>query len=191
VTAREQEEYKALRETIRERGTARIGIFVIGLLGWTGFVIAVLALALPPVAVILPLVWLAAAFEAVLALHVGVERVGRYLLVFHADAWENAAGAFGPVKGAPVVDPLFARFFFLAAVANMIPLLATTPIVQELVLVVGAHLVFGVRIGVARMAVVRQRRVDTVRFEQLRRSKFERRNGEDGENGEALNTETK
>jgi hypothetical protein len=169
VTAREQEEYKALRETIRERGTARVWVFAVGVLGWAGIVIAVLALALPPVTVILPLVWLAAAFEAVLALHVGVERVGRYLLVFHADAWEKAAGTFGPVKGAAVVDPLFARFFVLAAVANLIPLLATTPIVQELVLVVGVHVVFGARIAIARMAAARQRRVDTGRFEQLRR----------------------
>jgi len=168
VTAREQEEYKALRETIRERGTARVWVFAVGVLGWAGIVIAVLALALPPVAVLVPLVWLAAAFEAVLALHVGVERIGRYLLVFHADAWENAAGTFGQVKGAPAVDPLFARFFILAAVVNLIPLLATAPIVQELLLVVGGHAAFAVRIAVGRMATARQRRVDTVRFEELR-----------------------
>ena len=31
MTPRELEEYRALRETIRERGTARVWIFVVGL----------------------------------------------------------------------------------------------------------------------------------------------------------------
>jgi hypothetical protein len=169
VTPREQEEYTALRATIRERGTTRVWLCVAGLLGWAGLVVAVLAVALPPVATLIPLVALAATFEAVLALHVGVERVGRYLLVFHADDWERVAGTFGRPAGAPAVDPLFTRMFLVAAVVNLSPLLATVPIVQEVIVVAGGHAAFVVRLLVARSAAARQRPIDAARFEELKR----------------------
>jgi hypothetical protein len=86
MTARDQDEYIALRATIRERGTARVCIFAGGLAAWAAASIATAALASTPVAVLLPLLVLAAAFEAVFALHVGVERIGRYLQVFHEGA---------------------------------------------------------------------------------------------------------
>ena len=44
---------------------------------------AVASLAAIPVATLLPLVLLAACFEAIFALHTGVERIGRYLQVFY------------------------------------------------------------------------------------------------------------
>jgi hypothetical protein len=64
---------------------------------------------------------LAAGFEAVFALHVGVERIGRYLQVFHEDAggppaWERHAMAFGPPSAGGRVDPLFSGLFAAAAV---------------------------------------------------------------------------
>jgi hypothetical protein len=168
VTPREQEEYSALRATIRERGTARVWAFVAGLATWAGFVLALLATALPPVATLIPLVALAATFEAVLALHVGVERIGRFLLVFHADAWEQAAGTFGRPRGAAAVDPLFVWVFLTAAVVNLLPLLTATPIAPEWIVVGGAHAGFVVRLAIARGAAARQRQVDTARFEQLK-----------------------
>ena len=82
MTPRELEEYTALRETIRERGTARVWIFVAGLVAWAALVIATAALAALPVATLLPLLILAGTFEAVFSLHAGVERVGRYIQVF-------------------------------------------------------------------------------------------------------------
>ncbi|OLC51784.1 MAG: hypothetical protein AUH43_01735 [Acidobacteria bacterium 13_1_40CM_65_14] len=90
MTAREQEEYSALRATIRERGTTRVWVFLVGLVAWGALTVATAALASTPVAVLLPLLILAAAFEAVLALHVGVERIGRYLQVFYEDQDEDA-----------------------------------------------------------------------------------------------------
>ena len=42
-----------------------------------------------PLATLVPLLVLAAAFECVFALHVGIERVGRYLQVFYEDRWEQ------------------------------------------------------------------------------------------------------
>src|SRR4051812_38040687 len=78
-TPGEQVEYTALRATIRERGTARVCIFAGGIVAWGAVATATAALASTPVSTLLPLVVLAAIFEAVFALHVGVERVGRYL----------------------------------------------------------------------------------------------------------------
>jgi len=170
MTPREQEEYRALRATIRERGTARMWLFALGLAAWGATVTAILGLSLPPVATLVSLVVLAGTFEAVLALHVGVERIGRYLLVFHGDAWEQAAGAFGRPAGALAVDALFGTIFLASTVVNLLPLLTTTPIVQELVLVGGAHLAFVVRLVRARAAAARQRAVDTKRFEELRQA---------------------
>ena len=43
MTDRELEEYRALRDTIRERGTARVWIFVIGFGIWGGLVMATMA----------------------------------------------------------------------------------------------------------------------------------------------------
>ena len=83
MTVREQDEYSALRATIRERGTARVYVFTAGVAAWAAAAIATAALASTPVAALLPLLVLAAAFEGVFALHVGVERIGRYLQVFY------------------------------------------------------------------------------------------------------------
>src|SRR3954469_15811088 len=123
MTEREQVEYSALRATIRERGTARVYIFAGGVAAWGGLVVATAALAPTPIATLLPLLVLACIFEAVFALHVGVERVGRYLQVFHeADGgaqWEHAAMAFGRPRGAATADALFSLAFLLAALFNI------------------------------------------------------------------------
>src|SRR5439155_3058751 len=75
MTGRDAEEYRALRATIRERGTTRVWLFVVGLAVWAALVVATAALAALPIATLLPLLLLAAVFEAVFALHVGVERI--------------------------------------------------------------------------------------------------------------------
>jgi hypothetical protein len=168
VTPREQEEYRVLRETIRERGTARVWIAVVGVLAWAALLVVLLAFALPPVGTLAPLVALAATFEAVLALHVGVERVGRYLFVFHDDHWERIAGDFGRPARALATDPLFCVVFIAAAIVNLTPMLATTPIVQEWVLVGGAHAAFVARVLRARGAAASQRQVDGARFGELK-----------------------
>jgi hypothetical protein len=168
MSERSAEEYSALRATIRQRGTARVYIFALGLAFWAALVVASIVLIVPPVTTVVPLVALAATFEGVYSLHVGVERIGRYLLVFHGDRWEQAAGTFGRQPGAPKTDPLFSTVFLLAALVNLVPLLSTTPIPQELVLVGGAHAAFAVRVVLARAAAGRQRTLDTDRFRQLR-----------------------
>ena len=99
TTPRELQEYTELRATIRERGTARVWIFVIGIVAWSALAVATAALAALPVATLLPLLVLDAVFEAIFGLHTGVERIGRYLQVMleHDDrpGWEEVAMAFG------------------------------------------------------------------------------------------------
>jgi hypothetical protein len=165
---RSAEEYAALRATIRERGTARVYTFALGLAVWGALTVTSAVLVVPPVTTVIPLMVLAATFEGVYSLHTGVERIGRYLLVFHEDRWEQAAGAFGSPAGAPRVDPLFSLVFLFAMLTNLEPLLSTTPIVQELTVVGAAHAVFGARVLQARAAAGRQRLLDTDRFRQLR-----------------------
>ncbi len=172
MTPQEQEEYRALRQTIRERGTAKVWLLVVGMIGWGALTIATSAVASLPVATFLPLLILAATFEAIFNLHVGVERIGRYLQVFHeGDAgWEHTAMTFGrPLKGTGT-DPLFVAHFLIAALLNMVPaLLVEPPPVQLEITVVGAaHLLFVVRVIVARRSASRQRAADLRRFEDMK-----------------------
>ncbi len=174
MTERAQEEYRALRATISERGTARVWIFVAGMAAWGAMTIAIATLASTPLAVLLPLLVLAAAFEAVLSLHVGVERIGRYIQVFFeegAPGWEHAAMAFGRPAGAIATDALFTIPFFLAALCNIGPALILEPMrAAELIVVAGAHVLFVLRMVAARTGAAQQRAIDLERFRQLKQS---------------------
>ena len=172
MTEREQLEYSALRATIRERGTARFYVFAGGFATWSALVVATAALAFSPLATLLPLLVLAAIFETVFALHIGVERIGRYLHVFHEETgvtkWEHAAMAFGRPKGAATTDALFSSPFFLAAVFNVAPAVIVEPTTPELIFIGGAHALFILRLLVARESARRQRAIDQARFEEIR-----------------------
>jgi hypothetical protein len=176
MTVRERHEYRALRATIRERGTARVCIFAGGITAWAAAAIATAAVASSPVATLLPLVVLASMFEAVFALHVGVERIGRYLQVFHEapDAegsarWEDIAMRVGRPAGAATSDALFIVPFAIAALCNIAPALMLEPARVEIVFVGGAHALFALRLVVARQAARRQRAIDLARFQQMKR----------------------
>lgn len=167
------EEFKTLRDTIRERGTARVWVFVAGLVAWGALVIATAALATLPVASLLPLLILGAVFEAVFSLHTGVERVGRYIQVFHeeGDGWENAAMAYGRAYKSGGTDPLFAAVFVIATFLNFVPVLIAEPVATEVVVFGAAHLALLHRIFVCRRAAGRQRAADLERFETLKRAR--------------------
>jgi len=169
MTPHDVEEYTALRDTIRERGTTRVWVFVAGLVGWAGLVIATAALAALPVATLLPLLVLAAVFEAVFALHTGVERIGRYLQVYFEDesGWEHVALAYGRAfRGGP--DPLFTLAFAGAAILNFVPVLIAEPVAIEVAVIGFAHLLFVLRISLARREAGKQREIDLERFERLK-----------------------
>jgi hypothetical protein len=174
MTWREEEEYSALRATIRERGTARVWVFATGIAAWAAVTIATAALASTPIATLLPLLVLAAVFEAVFVLHVGVERVGRYIQVFYETEeahprWEHTAMAFGQPKGAATTDALFSIPFLLAGLFNAAPATITQPTVAELVFIGGAHALFVLRLLVARGVATKQRAIDLERFQQIKR----------------------
>jgi hypothetical protein len=174
MTARELEEYRALRDTIRERGTARVWIFVIGFGIWGGLVMATVSIAALPEATLLPLLALAAVFEAVFALHTGVERVGRYIQVFYeaetSDAlnWEHTAMAFGRAFPSATVDPLFARFFWIATIFNFIPALIAGAVGVEWIGIGLAHVLFIIRVVIAERHAAHQRATDLDHFLKLK-----------------------
>src|SRR5262245_55296437 len=171
MTPREIEEYKALRDTIRERGTARIWIVLIGIATWAILVIAMAAVAALPVATLVPLLVLATAFEIVFALHTSVERIGRYIQVFFegqdSRGWEHAAMAYGRTFGGGS-DPLFANVFRIATIVNIIPAVYANPRPIEWAVVGGLHLLFVVRMLFAARDAGRQRAIDLERFQTLR-----------------------
>ena len=168
-----QEEYRALRATIRERGTARVWVLVAGFVGWGGLAMATAALASLPVATFLPLLVLAVTFEAVFSLHVGVERIGRYLQVFHegtADngGWEHTAMAFGKPLAGTGTDPLFVAHFLIATLLNIMPALLAEPVQLEIAVVGSGHLLFAARVLLAARTSTKQRVADLKRFEELK-----------------------
>jgi hypothetical protein len=176
MTPREIEEYKALRATIRERGTARVWIFIVGMALWASCVSVVAGLASLPVATLLPLLLLAAVFESIFALHFAVERVGRYLQVFYEGAadenatrnWEQTAMAFGKANPSRGIDPLFTVFFIIAGLFNMVPAALAGAIPIEWMVVGTAHLLFIIRVVVAKQHASQQRPLDLKEFERLR-----------------------
>jgi hypothetical protein len=167
MTERELEEYKALRATIRQRGSVRVCVFVAGLAAWSLVSMTANFVSLPVVTLV-PLVLLAGVFEAVFALHIGVERIGRYLQVWHEDRWEHTAMAFGPPPSGTGSDPLFVVFFGLATICNFIPVLLVLPFRVELVVIGGAHALLMIRLFVARQGARRQRIADLERFRALK-----------------------
>src|SRR3954462_14836108 len=93
------EEFAALRATIRERGTVRMVLLPIAFGLWGGAAIATPAAIQLPIGALLPLLVLAAGFKAIYALHINVERIGRYLQVFYETdgGWAPTALNYLPV----------------------------------------------------------------------------------------------
>ncbi len=177
MTPRELEEYIALRATIRERGTARVWIFVVGLALWGVLLLGTAATMLAPVGTLLPLLLLGSVFEAVYALHTGVERIGRYLQVFHESGgtptsarWEHTAMAFGRADARGGPDPLFATLFVLAALCNFIPAMLAGAVPVEWAVIGACHLLFVGRVMLAKRQAAGQRAADLERFETLKNS---------------------
>jgi len=171
MTPRQLEEYRALRDTVRERGTARVWVFLVGIMGWAIVAAATAAYLTVPIYTFLPLLILASTFEAVFSLHVAVERIGRYIQVFletDGNGWEHVAMAVGPPLKGTRADPLFTACFVVADALNVVPALLAQPLPVERNVVLGAHAVLLVRILVARYTAARQRAADLERFTKLK-----------------------
>lgn len=169
-------EYEALRTTIRERGTLRIWLFLAGTSVWGALALGLYAAEQIEGAVTLvPLMALAATFEAVYAVHVGVERIGRFVEVHYESgvrppSWEATSMMYA--KRFPGTGPhaLFVTWFWLAALLNfsLVPPGTFSARPGWLLIRVVAHLVFGWRLWTARRAAAGQRTADLERFSVLK-----------------------
>jgi hypothetical protein len=171
MTPQDLEEYRNLRATISVRGTQRVWIAVVGLSAWGGLLLLALRLETPAWGRLVPLVTLAGVFEAVFALHVGVERIGRYIQVFlerDGSGWEHRAMALASVGAMKFGgDAMFSSIFLAAVVVNALAGVTGAPGPGELVLLVGAHVAALGRMLDARRRAARQRATDLQAFRQL------------------------
>jgi len=165
------EEFVALRATIRERGTIRMLLLPATFGLWAAAIIATTAIIELPIAAILPLLVLAAGFEAIYALHINVERIGRYLQVFHEPdgGWEHVAMAFGQRFPGRGPDALFSTLFLIATALNYLPV-ALGGTRAELVVGGLLHLLLAFHIGTARSRASKQRAQDLERFRDIKTS---------------------
>ncbi len=172
MTPRELDEYRALRDTIRERGTARHWVVLVGLAVWGALALASSVIALPALT-LLPLLVLAASFEVVFTLHTGVERVGRYLQVFYeapgeTAAWEQVAMAYGRTFGGGGIDALFSPIFAVATLLNFVPVALSGSVAIDWTIVGAVHMLFIVRVWAAKRQAAGQRALDLERFTRLK-----------------------
>ena len=168
-----QTEYQALRETLRERGTARLCAVLVGLIAWGVLAIGLLLAELEGGVTLVPFGVLLATYEINFFIHTGVERIGRYLQVFYEEragttGWETIAMSYGAKFPASGLDPLFAIVFAAAATLNFLSALAVAErrpgwIALSLV----AHVAFAYRIVSAKKIAGAQRALDLDRFRSL------------------------
>jgi hypothetical protein len=134
-------EFRVLRDTIRARGGLRLTLALAGLSIWALTLVAVLGWLPNPIAGTIPLLLLAATFEVNRSLHLGVERIGRYLQVFYeesqvprsgAPAWEQTAMDFGPTAPGAGGHPLLLPLFIFATLINFLSVVLPGPIPLEL-----------------------------------------------------------
>jgi len=180
------EEYRQLRAAIRERGSLRVALFVATIGAWAVAAGLVAALMPLPMTSLLPLTLLVAGFEAVHALHVGAERIGRYLYVRYESGiaggsprndglanhlplmWEGAIAAFGAGHRASTrpAGGLFALSFTIAILVNfLVTALGGTQ--AELAGIGALHALALVRVLAAQRAAAGQRAEDQKRFEEV------------------------
>lgn len=172
-------------------------LFPVTMLGWAALALIVLLFSEAPFAVLLPLAVLIGGFEAIHALHVGVERIGRYLQVYYENpengpSWETTVTAVGPGLPGGGVDPLFTLLFAGASFVNIVPALggvlyrsaAGLPQATRTELgVIGVlHLAFVIRVVRARGAAVRQRAVELETFRAIQSQVRNHRTGETNPN---------
>lgn len=165
-------EFTVLRQTIASRGTTRMVLLPVTCLGWAVLTLILLLWGGPPLATLLSLAVLVSGFEAVHALHVGAERIGRYLQVYYeADPngprWETTAMTVGPALPGGGIDPLFSAVFVGMTLINLVPALLSQPIPVELGVIGALHAAFVFRVIRARGAAARQRAVELESFKAL------------------------
>lgn len=167
-----QAEYQALSATIRERGSVRMWVILAGLLGWGALAVGLWAVEAQGALTLVPILIVTATFEISFFIHTGVERVGRYLQVYHEEdgrGWEQTVMAYG--KNFPGgADPLFVPLFSVVAIVSFLSTqTAATRRPGWIVLSLLAHLMLGWRFLTARRLSATQRALDLERFTSLKK----------------------
>jgi hypothetical protein len=168
-----ESEFTVLRATIASRGTVRMALLPVIMLGWAALAIIVILFGDLPVAALPPLAILVGGFESINALHVGVERIGRYLQVFYegdaeGPAWETTTMAAASRLRGGGVDPLFTVVFYVVAIVNMITALVPEPTPLETLIVGGLHAAFLARVARAKQVAGSQRARDLRAYQDTR-----------------------
>ncbi|MGE0464795.1 MAG: hypothetical protein AB7Q16_25800 [Vicinamibacterales bacterium] len=173
-------EFRSLRNAVTGRGHLRAILALSGFSGWALVLTATLAALAYPVAAIIPLLVLVATFEVIRPLHMGAERIGRYLQVFFEEqgggvgpqlappAWERTAMAFGAAVPGAAGHPLFVPLFGLATLVNTLAIWVPGPLPLEMALIAVPHGAFLVWLAVADRAMRAQRARELARFRELR-----------------------
>jgi hypothetical protein len=173
-------EYGALRETIRSRGGARPLAFLLGFSVWAAVLAGVLIWLPAPMASVIPLLILLATFEVVRSLHLGVERIGRYLQVFYEEsaragppagtpAWEHTAMMFGPTVPGAGVHPFFLALFLLADLVNVLAVVLPGPIMVEWTTLAVPHIAFAIWMIYCDRGMRKQRATELARYRAIRK----------------------
>jgi hypothetical protein len=168
-----ESEFSILRQTIASRGTTRVVLLPVTLLGWAALACQLLFVSDVPLASLFSLAVLVAGFEAIHALHVSVERIGRYVQVYYESSedgprWETTAMKVGPALPGGGIDPLFTVVFGCATMINLIPALLPSPTRLQLTVMALLHAAFLVRLVRARGAAARQRAVELESYRAIK-----------------------
>ncbi|MCC7034831.1 MAG: hypothetical protein IT179_18560 [Acidobacteria bacterium] len=175
----DSQEYRSLRDAVAARGHLRATLALAGVSAWALVLVATLAWLPSPLAAVVPLLVLIATFEVIRPLHVGAERIGRYLQVFHeegrergqtlaAPAWERTAMAFGAAVPGAAGHPLFVPVLGLATLVNTFTIWVPGPVPVEMVLLAIPHGAFLLWMARADHAMRAQRDRELARFRELR-----------------------
>lgn len=174
-------EFAVLRHTIAIRGTVRPALFLAGMVCWAAALLVVLMAFPNPIASTIPLLLLAATFEAIRTLHTTVERIGRYIQIFFevpptADpvtppAWEYTAMRLGGRVPGAGGHPLFLPIFLLATAINLLAVLLPDPLPIELLTMGTVHVAFIAWMTYVDRGVRVQRERELEAFRALRESR--------------------
>jgi hypothetical protein len=137
-------------------------------IGWAATAVATAAVITVAISTLVPLLVLVAGFETLFVMHVNIERIGRYVQVFHEPdgGWEHVAMRLGQRFPRTGPDPLFSRLFVIATSVNFLPA-ALGGDYAELIVVAVLHLLFVNRLRLARTFAASQRAQDLERFTAL------------------------
>jgi len=158
-------EFTVLRQTIAARGTARVVLFASTVAIWATLATVHGLFSDLPLLSLIPLCMLGAGYEAVWALHVGAERIGRFIQVAHETepgqaSWETTVMRLGPGLPGGGVNPLFSLVFGAVCLVNLGAAFAAEPLPVEVMLLFAAHAAFLVRLAQTRILASRQRGAD-------------------------------